>query len=373
MKLAHKILSLLLFTVFTTLSTSSTIEASDVVTNQQNIFSFYPAPSPHLNEKTASWFDVNSNNLKGKTITLGIVAENNSDKEKTIFLKPTNGLTAINGGIDQNEITKTKHTGFLNQEYAIKDNIKNLPDKVNIEPNSKKIIEFEVDVPKGKGQYIGGITYTDAKFIDDRQSENNNENSTFDIKQIVSFSTAIVLNNSSEDRIDVDYSKAIYETSKGRPTLRVKIENNNKMLKDTEFKYSINHLDDNKTIFSGSTNNILMSPKTYINYNLGWDGIVASGKYELIINDDIVLPFEINYPELSELTPTDEFEVEQKDMFIWYLLLILLLLLLILYLLFRRQKDKKEKKAMEEKLKSFDEYNMSKNKNEIESTKNNNI
>lgn len=320
-------------------------------------FSYQVTPifENHQIDKSKSYYDLKVE--KGETLKLSFEVLNRVDKENTIYVTPANAYTSMYGGIQYSKDNGNDYAKYLDESFAIKDLIK-VPSEIHLQPNERKVVEFEVQVPDADmGTYLCALIFSEEFGA---KSDNNIENK-------VEFVIGIQLNFDNQDTDNIQIKGATTEITGNGPLVLLSVENHSaKITEGLSGSYQVYEKGKNEPLFDGKFNLLKMAPKTSVFTPLLWNApSYDEGEYDLKVNleyeGEMITyegGFEISKESLTRYNNGGDYTspVLQEDngfeipWWIWLIILLVIILVLVFVYFNRKMKNMQNQfKSMQDK------------------------
>ena len=319
------------------------IPVQEISAEQQSIqlpFNVQVQPHSLQDKNLSSYFKLDVSEQKGRKLNLQIAVKNITDENITIRTEVANALTSTSGGIDYNPLEKTEYASFINEDYAIKENITGLPKQLTLKGNETRIVDFQVLIPEeSNGTYLAGVSF----LVD---ATDNSSDSSFAINSVVGRTVAIQLDVSKSPVIDVDFADMEFTTAGGVPTIRVLMENHSEAIHPgASAPYTVYKKNTMEKVYEGEFKNIKMAPSTRVLYQIQWQGTIEPGDYLVKIGEqEKEFEIKVEQKEVEDIAQVQGFDVYlTKDYSsFWWILIAVFFMNLLFWVIYVKKKRTKE-------------------------------
>jgi hypothetical protein len=306
MKKIFSITSIFLL-MFSSLNLFNTQDVLAKENNKKNTtFSVKAVHSEFQKEDNLPYF--NFDGEPNKTYKLKVALKNFTKEKMSVAVTFKNGLSHPYGTIEYAEEQKTEFSNFVNKNYEFKKYIKG-PQKIDLEPNQEKIVEFTVNIPENLniGQLLGGLGFMDGKDVN--MTNNDSKQKGVSLMSRLEYIVAVFIKLPQETKGKVIFKKAEIDTKTMYPKIKLFMVNEAPiLLKDMDLRYKVfNKKDINTPIFEGKKKIERFSPSTDVIHLIDYGGeILETGQYYIEV--------EISGGNLSEKTFAKlDFEITEKE------------------------------------------------------------
>lgn len=249
---------------------------------------FNVEPATKTNVKN-DYFDFNAQ--AGKSVSLPLNIENESNKEITIKVSKLNALSSITGGINYTADVEAKDSKLLNSNRLASKYISG-PDTITLSPHQSKKVTYTYTGPANvtTGEILGGLSFIQA---DNNDTSNSNKKSAVQIKTQVARMIAIVARYSKINP-NLALGKLSLSEDSSTPYIKIGMTNEPAALGQiSKISYTLKN-EKGKTIGHSTTAKntaMLFAPSSKWKYQIAWPASsYKPGKYTITLEIATVNP-----------------------------------------------------------------------------------
>ncbi|WP_242384887.1 DUF916 and DUF3324 domain-containing protein [Enterococcus faecalis] len=302
-------------------------------------------PNEHQIDSNVAYFYLYE--LPGQTDQIKVNLINQSDQEKTLQVKVTNGNTNSNGLID--------YTGKIEDhdslEIPMTSILKSQKEKIKVPAKSEVIATLDLKMPEKEqtGIILGGIVVSDVT--------EKEETSQLSVGNTYSYTLGVVLTNKKENtmsvnkNVDLKLEKVEAKLVSGKKVVQADILNPNPyILEESTVEGEILKENGGEVVQEYKTENVKLAPYSVYPFQFDWKkeelkpgNYVFKGKLKTSEDEwEFSQKFTITAEESKKINDESVFKIQIPTWLVWGLYLSVMLSIgTILFLLFKGGKNEK--------------------------------
>lgn len=300
-------------------------------------FNVEPVFPTNQDDVTGSYISVTSGTSEDFNQDFNFTISNTTDNPIIVEIEAVNALTSPNGIIQYLPSEETENSKLIDEDYSFTDYIE-VQDKVELEPNTQKVVTSTVTVPKADGTILGGLSF---RTITEEELEGNDEDVQFSIENRASKVVGVQVNFPTEDESNFIVDEPYVDNMPAYLAIRLPITSDTSLLeKEVGLSYIVSKGDEELFNSERGIETLDFAPQSKANFALPWDydeiekNVTYTIKGELE-KDSTVVPFEYDFEYKDENESSlnvDRVIPNIVDGFPWWIVAIVALVLLALLL-----------------------------------------